>query len=435
MNYSFENLSKFFEKVKSITFLQRLFNWTSVRSLSYDAHEEYKRLLAELNKTTQELSVLRNDVAIYKKDIESIASLKHENKEIPDLKSNLSSANTKVQTLQQQITKLEETTIPLLNQKIIDLNAEITNFTKENTIFKQTEDSRKTTYENNVANLNALRERLEKNELQRQKDRENEIAADFQLMKETWASHEVNVETTIKNICKRYFIEYIDKEKIPFKGKPDNTIKVCDEYIIFDAKSPASDDLENFPKYIIQQTDSVKKYIKEEGVKKDIYLIIPSNTLHVIKQFSYNMGDYNVFIISTDALEPIILSLKKIEEYEFAEQLSPDERDNICRIIGKFAHATKRRIQIDSFFTQEFLSLLSKCKTDLPKDILEKVIEFEKSEKINPPVEKRAKQILTSDLEKENKKNQIEAEAKDIIFPVELENIKKIPLTPNDSTD
>ena len=47
-------------------------------------------------------------------------------------------------------------------------------------------------------------------------------------------------------------------------------------------------------------------------------------------------------------------------EYEFAEKLSPEERDNICRIIGKFAHTTKRRIQIDQFFANEFLDTLSK---------------------------------------------------------------------------
>ena len=79
------------------------------------------------------------------------------------------------------------------------------------------------------------------------------------------------------------------------------------------------------------------------------------------------MGDYNVFVITIDSLEPIILSLKKIEEYEFAEQLSPEERDNICRIIGKFAHTTKRKIQVDQFFTNQFIELLVKCKNDLTR--------------------------------------------------------------------
>ena len=35
-------------------------------------------------------------------------------------------------------------------------------------------------------------------------------------------------------------------------------------------------------------------------------------------------------------------SSEKIEEYEFAEQLVPEEKDNICRIIGKFAYNQSR---------------------------------------------------------------------------------------------
>ena len=87
-----------------------------------------------------------------------------------------------------------------------------------------------------------------------------------------------------------------------------------DQLIIFDAKSPANNDLSNFPKYIKDQTENLKKYAKHENVKKDLFLVIPSNTLSVINQYTYNVGDYNVNIITKDSLEPIILSLKKIEE-------------------------------------------------------------------------------------------------------------------------
>ena len=148
-------------------------------------------------------------------------------------------------------------------------------------------------------------------------------------------------------------------------------------------------------------------------MKKDLFLVIPSNTLHVINQFTYNIGDYNVYIITKDALEPIILSLKKIEEYEFADKLSPEERDNVCRIIGKFAHTTKRRIQIDQFFAEEFLDTLQKAK-QLPTDILESVIQFENAEKLNPPMEKRKKQILTKDLKEKSEEIQKEIELRDM---------------------
>jgi len=145
-------------------------------------------------------------------------------------------------------------------------------------------------------------------------------------------------------------------------------------------------------------------------------LVIPSNTLNVIDQFSYKIGEYNVFIVTKDALEPIILSLKKIEEYEFVDKLSPEERDNVCSVIGKFAHTTKRRIQIDNFFQREFLSTLDKAKK-LPREILESVIEFENAEKLNPPIEKRKKTIFTKDL-----KDQVN----DIEKDMEMRNIPKI---------
>jgi hypothetical protein len=187
---------------------------------------------------------------------------------------------------------------------------------------------------------------------------------------------------------------------------------IAGEYIIFDAKSPGSDNLSNFPLYLKAQTEQLGKYVKQEGVKRDLFLVIPSNTVDVINQFTYNIGDYNVFLLTLDALEPVILSLQKIEDYEFADKLSPEERDNICRVIGKFAHTAKRRIQIDYFFSYQFLEILGKVKSDLPNEFYDIVADFEKAEKLNPPQEKRAKQILTDELIAESEKLAIEAEAR-----------------------
>ena len=118
--------------------------------------------------------------------------------------------------------------------------------------------------------------------------------------------------------------------------------------------------------------------------------------------------------ITKDGLEPIIMSLKKIEEYEFADKLSPEERDNICRIIGKFAHSTKRRIQIDQFFAMEFLDTLQKAKSHLPQDILDTVVDFEKAEKLNPPMDKRNKIIEEKDIQEKGIQINKEIEIRDI---------------------
>ncbi len=386
---SFDNLKMFFERIKTAGFWQRLFGWKGLRALSYEAYEEFSNISGKIG------------------ELDKLAESK--NQKISDLEKNSEIQGNRLEDSRVSIQKLEEK-IRFLEQDLQRLNKEKSELSNRVTKHEQSEENRKSSYEKNVTAVNTIRESLE-NERQLLKDsqiREKEDA--FERMRETWKDHENLVESTIRGICNRNIIEYL--EEVPFRGKPDNTIMIAGEFVIFDAKSPASDNLNNFPAYLKAQTEQVRKYIKHENVKKDLYLVIPSNTVGEVDQYVYNLGDYNVYIVTLDSLEPIILSLKKIEEYEFAEQLAPEERDNICRIIGKFAHTTKRRIQLDSFFTYQFLEILTKVKSDLPRDVLEMVIEFEKAEKLNPPQEKRSKQILTDDLIAESEKLGIEAKAR-----------------------
>jgi hypothetical protein len=384
-----DNLRLFFERIKSIGFWRRIFGWRKVRALSYDAYEEYNSLVQDVNN-------LGNEVT------------KRESR-ISDLENNLKISSSRISDLSSMIQKLE-TKVSVLENEQSRLNRDKTELSNRIARFEQADQSKAEEYQKNVANINAMRESLEgeRNKLHEERLREKE--EQFERLKLTWQTHEENVKSVIRNICRTQLIEYV--ENVPFRGNPDNTVKIAGEYVIFDAKSPAGDDLENFPKYLKVQTESVKKYIRQENVKSDIFLVVPSNTIDVISQFSFNMGDYYVYIITIDSLEPIILSLKKIENYEFAEQLTPDERENICRIIGKFSHIAKRKIQIDYFFSYQFLDILSKANIDLPSDILKSVQEFEKAEKLNPPQEKRAKQILTDDLLSESEKLASEVRSK-----------------------
>ena len=326
---------------------------------------------------------------------------------------NIDISNAKTNAFEQ--VKTENTTI---KEKLSNIEQERNNLKNENIFLKKEEENRNETLRKSIESTNTLQESLT-NEKERLNDlRVKETEDRLEKMKWTWGEHEKDVENHLKLICRNHVIKYISQEDFPHpRNKPDNSIEIMDQLIVFDAKSPANDDLSNFPKYIKLQTESLKKYAKHDDVKKDLFLVIPSNTLQVINKFTYNIGDYNVYIITKDALEPIILSLKKIEEYEFADKLSPEERDNVCRIIGKFAHTTKRRIQIDQFFAEEFLDTLNKAGTQLPRDILESVIQFENAEKLNPPMEKRKKQILTKDLK---------AKSEEIKKEIELRNIPDI---------
>lgn len=398
-----EKLSLFFSKIKELTFWQRLFSWHSLRNLSYDAFEEFKSLQKEMIQKNQS-----NDF----------------------LEKKLVQAETKSQGLQDSVVQYEkligkkEFDIHSLNHKVEDLTRKNSALENDKTKYESAEEQRAENYNHKISQLNQLKETLEREIKRLSDERMEEQKGSFERMKRQWSEHEITVEQALKMICQNHLIKYLDE--VPFRGNPDNAIEICDEYIIFDAKCPANDDLTNFPKYIKAQTEAVKKYANQDRVKKDIFLVIPSNTIHTIKQLAYNMGDYHVYIITKDSLEPIILALKKIEDYEFVNQLSPEERDNICRVIGRFAHTTKRKIQIDQFFAAEFLDLLVKCKNDLPDEILKQVIEFENAEKLNPPSERKSKQILTSDLQEKHEFINAEAGIRKVVIPLNFEEMKNL---------
>ena len=332
-------------------------------------------------------------------------------KELVQKDTNTSNLNKQLEIAAAKVGGFEQIKIEKarIEERLEIIETERNTLKNETISFQKAEEGRQKEANKNFATAVTLQQSLEKEKERLNDDRVQEKEDLLNKMKLKWSEHEKDVQNHLQLICRNNVIKYISQEDFPHpRNKPDNSIEIMEQLIVFDAKSPANDDLTNFPKYIKLQTENLKKYAKHEDVKNDLFLVIPSNTLDVISQFHYNIGDYNVYVITKDALEPIILSLKKIEDYEFADKLSPEDRDNVCRIIGKFAHTTKRRIQIDEFFAREFLDTLTKAGTQLPREILENVIKFENAEKLNPPMEKRNKQILTKDLK--DKVDKLESE-------------------------
>jgi hypothetical protein len=452
---STDNLNKFFERVKSIGFIERIFGWSGVVSLSHNAYAEYKLIMDNMARLEQDISganlkmaeatvsmsglnstlesraavlaaaeakedVYNNTIADQKAEIsklqeaargaaEQMAGLRSELDVIKAKNSELTAAN---KTEGEKVAEYKESNFNNLKQvnaltkdvevwkaKYDEAKAQVTSLTARIAEFDAINKGRLDDYNVKISELTALKRQLDEDRAELQKEREEANAKQLAAMKETWVAHETAVEESIRGICAKHQIEYFGKHQVPFKGLPDNTIKICDEFVIFDAKSPMTDDLNNFPDYIKSQAEAAKKYAKEDGVKKDIFLIVPSNTLECLTSYYYNMADYNVYVVSIDSLLPVILNIKKIEDYEFAEQLSPEERDNICRVIGKLSHAAKRNIQLSEYMCSEFIEVLTNC-NGLPTEFVEKIDEYEKSEKLNPPMEKRAKAISDKEIQK-----------------------------------
>lgn len=365
---NFEELNIFFSEIKSIGFWKRLFGWKKFRELSYEAYQQYKLLDIKLIQITEKLEETEQKIILLENDKHHFSEMMAAgDKSIVEYK-------TRLDTLAKELTLISS----------------------ENNHYRETEDIRKTDYERNMHTLNEIRMNIQ-NERNDEREKNNRMEIErLKSMKENWQRHEEDVKNFIKMICNKYSIEYADTSH--FKGRPDNIIKLCGEYIIFDAKSPGGDDLSNFNNYIKSQTEAVRKYIKEDGIKNEIFLVIPSNAAEVINKFSYNVADYIVHIVTKDMLEPLILCLRKIEDYEFVGELSPEDRENICRIIGKFTYINKRRLQVDQILMRESLEILTKRDQFLPHDMIDAINEFEKSEKINLPTDRRTKFISTDEL-------------------------------------
>ena len=219
-----------------------------------------------------------------------------------------------------------------------------------------------------------------------------------------WQRHEQDVSETIQEIAKKYGIIRCEKGDYPYPGTPDNVLLIGDLYTIFDAKSPKNpEDLKNFPNYLKAQAEGMKKYCQKEKVRNIAFFVVPSSTIESLDTFMYQLASYTVYIITPEALLPILQMLKYLEAYDFTDQLSPEDRDKLCCFIGKLTYTTKRKIQIDNYFSKELITSLKTIDT-LPNYIGENIDKYERTEKLNPPMDKRQKIVQIKDIASDIKK-------------------------------
>lgn len=259
-------------------------------------------------------------------------------------------------------------------------------------------EERTAEYERRVEKLNTLVEQMEADHAKAEERILSEVAEREERLSTSWQRHEKDVEDTAKSISVKNGFIRCEKGEYPNPGTPDNAFLIGDMFTIFDAKSPKNpEELSNFPQYLKNQAELMKKYCKHENVRKDAFLVVPASTLEVLTTFMYDLAEYTVYVITPESMLPILQMLRTIETYNFAEQLSPEDRDKLCRFIGRLSHTTKRKVQIDTYFSRELVSVLREIDT-LPDDFANEISVYEQKAKLNPPMEKRAKMISVADV-------------------------------------
>jgi hypothetical protein len=362
------------QELQALSWWGRLFGWSRIRRMLLDASTEWESNQTSMARMSAELQALQNDLMQAQQAVkmaEARAGDLHRDKERLDLE--LGSSRREVQRLGSELAGLT-----------------------------QIDQQRRAELQNNLTSLAQLKDRIAEERLQEHQARQEELERKQQRLRQTWQTHQVNVSNKIRQIAEKYTLQVVDK--FPLKGEPDNVLMLCEQYIVLDAKSPGGEDLANFGTYLKTQAEAAVKYTKQEGVFGQLYFVVPSNTLESLPQTVFRFIEYTVYVIPVEALEPVILSLVKVEEYMNVKEISPEDRRNIFVILGRFAHLTKRRLQVDQFFANESLSLAAETENRLPEEMRKEVAEIEKSVRLNPPQERTTKEIGLSSLQSQHKK-------------------------------
>lgn len=315
-----------------------------------------------------------------------------------------------------------ETELKGRDQTIKDLGARVANLEAENRSL--TDEMKKT-----VATLTLAHDELnrEKAEIRANEERRREEA--LEKRKLNWINHENAMIEQLKNLCKRLEIVYHDKKSFPLLRKPDFAIEVAGQFVVLDAKAPADPERpENFYDYLKRQAEGLEKYLKQEGVRKDGFLVVPTDSLPFLQErFFYEIGASKVYVVTPESLEPALRLLLKIEEYDILQALGPEAQDDIATFIGQASRMIKRRVQIDHFMSDKFIELLTSGDS-LPEEILKKAQSKEKNFHLNPPKLDRGKPLSREDLEKRQSQVGYLVDRLEINQDLDDDVLEKIPL-------
>jgi len=364
-------LKQLVQFITSASYWKVIFGWEKIKSQILDVLFEIQKLIDSGEQTKSQLESTQR--ALHQSEIQ------------------LSSAQQRIYELNQDKAQYSAELTSLRDHNR-SLSAEVAQL-------KRTDEIRYDEHHRSLQTLSELKDRVI--EEQRQEKEAKYYAEQERLatLSRNWQHHQQDVKNKIMLLCEKYTIQYV--HDVPFKGNPDNVLLICQQYAVFDSKSPRGEDLKNFPTYVTKEAYAATKYAEKKDVRPDIYFVVPSNTLEELKQTVYEFEKHRVILIPIEALDPVLMSLKRIEDFEIVEQLSPEGREAVCRIVGRLIHNIKRNVQVDLYMSRESLSLANDCAALLPLEIAKEVVTIERAMVVNPSQERKGKEIQLDDLQQD----------------------------------
>lgn len=335
-------------------------------------------LIKRPNELKEDIEKLKNDLkATLDENKNFKIEISNKDKEIGELNSKIETTNSENNDIKGQIKQLESTFNSLKSDHKIVQNERDT--LKEAVIkSKNEEEQRKIEHDDKLNKLESARVALEKETERTRNEAEEKQRKEIEALGHVWKEHEDKVIAKLAELCQRQDISFMfhDNKNLPSdwdgKLKPDFMLQFLGQYLIFDAK--LSQNPEGLQNYISnQQVDSTYNKVKNNSkIYPTLYLVVPSEAIGFINQFHYYVHGYNFFIITTEALEPLLLNLKEITKYDLADSFDPQDRESIINAISELDYHINLRNAADLTLTQWGVETLERVKnfnTDLSKDV------------------------------------------------------------------
>ncbi len=226
-----------------------------------------------------------------------------------------------------------------LEAKLESLQKERDALKKEVTRFEAEQHQREREFQVMLTQLDKAQEALKEERQRVIKEEEQEREHEREERDRLWAEHEKNVIAQLMGLCKmpQLGFAHFTNTNLPeeFDGslKPDFMIEFLDQYVIFDAKVSKAESLQTYINNAVKMT--TQKVKKNAKIASMIYLVVPTEAISELKNFVYPVDGYTIYVVSPEALPSILASMKKITTYEFADQMDPQQRENIVQTLAE----------------------------------------------------------------------------------------------------
>jgi hypothetical protein len=317
------------------------------------------RLKAEIEKKNQDIGELKNQMIEMKSEKDELAG---KGKQLYDNFKNL------------------EADMKAMSKDRDGLSVRVSKFEAESEQKQKRHEDMATKLEEAKSALDDEKVRIRRED----EERQQQMIEDRDRM---WNDHEQSVVALLDGITKKEHCAFpsFSNTNLPegFSGslKPDFMIKFLEQYIIFDAKVSRSQDLQNYIKESVKKTAA--KIKGNQSIYSTVFLVVPTDAVQSLKQISYYEEGFTFYIVSPESLEPILASFKRIEHYEFAEAMDPQERENIVDLVAAFHFHISTRNAHELGMMMHGLETLSKAEQVHPELVAEALIKKAKMRNIN----------------------------------------------------